>query len=141
VQNLGTLSFPKITDEFRTTAKEDVRYKTTVRCVITVDRVVRGCLIEESIPSMDRQVLRWQRAALRDSTGEQRTGTTLVPIYIYVFSQKSIVVMRWVLRAEVMRWRPRPLPSRGLTAFAIPLAASGVLSSSSRHRPPPAPRP
>jgi hypothetical protein len=69
VQLLGS-THPQLTEEFFTTAKQGVRYRTTSRCVITVDGLVRGCVIEESTPSMDRQVLRW--------LGEQRYTTPAV---------------------------------------------------------------
>jgi hypothetical protein len=62
--------FPPLTMEFRTTAKDWVRYTTKVRCTITVEGLVRACVIEESVPSEDQAVLRW--------LGHQRYSTPLV---------------------------------------------------------------
>jgi hypothetical protein len=71
VHLLGSSSLaPLLTLEFRTTAKDWVKYRTTVRCTITVEGLVRACVIEESVPSEDRAVLRW--------LGQQRYSTPLV---------------------------------------------------------------
>lgn len=91
---LGTSPLPEVTTEFRTTAKEGVKYFTKVKCIITVEGLVRGCAIEESVPSMDQVVLRW--------LGVQRYSTPLVDgarrqfsyVFIFAFTVAPLSVHR-----------------------------------------------
>ena len=83
LESPGNSVTPAITREFRTNPPSG-RVTLTVRCVITVEGLVRGCVIVESIPSEDREVLQW--------LGQVRYRPTTVdglPIQIsYVFHFK-----------------------------------------------------
>jgi hypothetical protein len=61
--------------EFGDTASGGVRSTMTVRCTITVEGLVRGCTVEQSVPSMDRAVLLWlgeQQYAVPVLNGERK---------------------------------------------------------------------
>lgn len=54
-------SAPAVTKEFREDAAfhNPGRVVSKIRCTLTVEGLLRACVVEQSVPTMDRQVLRW----------------------------------------------------------------------------------
>ncbi len=77
---------PQLTREYREQAAPGTRATNSVRCTVTVEGLVRACVVEQSVPLMDREVLRWLgQARYRPA---MQNGKPVQVSYLFVYGYR-----------------------------------------------------